>query len=128
MASAIGIGRKVSIALLDASGAAADSAELRVLLNGVFAGVMDLGTGGGGRITLEIDDPQVHIALQARLLGQSIDIEVPPYQDSVTLQFAVLAPRFSLGRQGYAECPDGSTGSPCVTCKDANGVEWRMCV
>lgn len=125
---ATAIGRKVSIAVLDASGAAADGAELHVALNGAFAGVMDLGTGGSGRITLEVDDPKVHIALQARLLGQSIDVEVPPEQDSVTLQFTNFAPRFSVGRQGYAQCPDGKTGSPCVTCKDANGVEWRMCV
>ena len=124
---ATAIGRKVSIAVLDASGAAADSAELFVALNGAFAGVINLGIGGSGPITLEVDDPMVHIALQARLLGQSIDIEVPPYQDAVTLQFAVLAPHFVLGRQGYAHCPDGTSGSPCVTCTDANGVSWRIC-
>ena len=124
---AAAIGRKVSIAVLDASGAAADGAELRVALNGAFAGVIDLGTGRNRPITLEIDDPKVHIALQARLLGQVIDVDVPPERDAVKLQFTVLSPRFSIGRQAFAQCPDGPSGTPCVTCTDANGVSWRMC-
>jgi hypothetical protein len=46
-------------------------------------------------------------------------------QDFVRFDFQV-ATRFATRGTPVPRCPDGTTGSPCVICRDGNN-EWIIC-
>lgn len=127
-AGAMPVGRMVAIHALDATGAYAHTAVLEFRVGGRFAGTIDLGTSVEGPVTIEVDDPASSIEIRARFLGQAIDAQVLPHQDAISVRFSRVAPHFAAGRMAVATCPDGTSGRPCVTCRDAkSGASWRMC-
>lgn len=65
------------------------------------------------------------IGLEATLLGITRSLVLDAQQDVVEFTFKAL-PRFRVPVPPVVRCPDGTTGSPCVTCSDGNAT-WRMC-
>lgn len=118
-------GRTVTIEALDELGGPA-AAEIDVFVSGASAGTLALGTGSRAPSSLEISDGQAEIALHARFLGQVLTLILPPSQDHASFRFSGSI-RFATGRKPVAYCPDGSSGSPCVTCHGPGGLTWRMC-
>ncbi len=117
--------RTVYIEALDGNGAPA-GAEIGIFIDGMPAGVLDLGTGAQHPATLELDDLLAEITLVARFLGQTETIVMYPGDRQATFQFHGSV-QYGVARKAEAFCPDGSHGSPCVTCRAANGKTWRMC-
>jgi hypothetical protein len=73
-----------------------------------------------------VSDKQATIELHAKFLLEAQTIILPPGRDHASFRFTGSI-RFATGRKPVAYCPDGSSGSPCVTCYGAGGVSWRMC-
>ena len=118
-------GRAIAVAVLGPDGAPAVGAEVRLEVNGRFAGSVLIGSSSAGTVSLEIDDDQATIVVRAVLLGQQQVATLPPGRAQATLVFQSV-PRFATAVKGYAQCPDGSSGSPCVIC--VSGAEsWRAC-
>jgi hypothetical protein len=119
------IGRKVSIRAIDGNGKPSGGV-VDVRIDGQPAGRIDLGTGSEDPISIEVSKPNSLIQVSGRFLGQEISVDLPPGEDYAELHFSGSA-RFAAGRRPLAHCPDGTTGSPCVQCRDASGATWEMC-
>ena len=118
-------GRRVWITAVDGSGGPA-GASIKVFFNGADAGLLDLGTGTRDPVSIEVSDPNCSIELVASYSGQTLRRELPPSLDHVTLRFSGVI-RFAGPRRPLATCPDGTSGSPCVQCRDGTGRTWEMC-
>lgn len=115
--------RTVLISVVDSSGAPLPGADIAFTLDGRPAGVL-LNTKGHDA-TLKVNDDRLEIGLKVRLLGQTQVAVVGRNQDSVRFVFNVIA-RHVTALPPRVRCPDGTTGSPCVTCRDG-AVIWRIC-
>lgn len=119
------VGRKVLIVALDGLGKPA-GAVIQVFLNGFPAGTLSLGSGTSDPISLAVSDARALIELRASFSGETRIESLPPGRDNVSFQFSGAILR-AMSRKSVAYCPDGTSGSPCVTCSGAGGVTWTMC-
>lgn len=119
-------GRFIEIDVTDPDGHRAVGAEVAFQVNGVFAGMLTVGSSRSGPITIEISNPLAVVDIRAELLGQVHAAVVAPGDDSRLTFVFESVPRFAAEVQSRATCPDGTSGSPCVICF-ADGESWRMC-
>lgn len=120
------VGRRVSIEAYDGSGGAA-GAVIEVRVNGHDAGHLDLGSGASNPISIAVNDEGALIELSARFGNERQRAELPPGLNQVVFRFHSVVLHLA-GRAPVAHCPDGTSGSPCVTCRDARtGDTWTMC-
>lgn len=118
--------RLVSITIRDMQGRPVGGARVTFTLNGVFAGTVNTGSGTERPITLELHSQrQTTISLEVRLLGQIQTAILTPQLDSFAFVFK-SAPHFAIKVPPLVQCPDGTTGSPCVICHEGND-SWRIC-
>lgn len=117
--------RTVAIVITDPTNAPAAGVRVKVLIDGASAGHFETGSGSARpmRVTAPAD---ATIDLEVIALGQQQQVRLAQGQTSVRLTVASML-RFAIQVPPVATCPDQTTGSPCVTCRDATG-EWELCV
>jgi hypothetical protein len=75
--------------------------------------------------TIEINDPNASVELQVTVDDEVQRGYLPPGQDSIRFDFKTVV-LVKAKVPPVARCPDGTTGSPCVVCRDGNDT-WRIC-
>jgi hypothetical protein len=116
--------RLIKISVHDRHGQPASAAEIDIAINGRPSGSIFTGW-GVDESTIEINDPNAYVELQVTVAGQTQRANLPPGQDPHTFQFQTVA-LYKAKPPPVARCPDGTTGAPCVTCRDGNHT-WRIC-
>lgn len=119
------VNRLIEIRTLDSADRPIAGANITVTINGRPGGKMRTGSNSQSPATLELDDAEASVELLAEFRGQTRSAEVAPEQNAVLFKFEA-ALHFPLLLPAIAECPDGTTGSPCVICRDGPDV-WKMC-
>jgi len=119
------VGRMVSISVVDLYDQPAGGAQIELTLNGQFAGTIDTGSGTAGPMTLEVRNPEITVALKVTVLGVTQAATLRPGQDTMKFVFPSV-PQFATRVPPVVRCPDGTTGSPCVVCRDG-GEFWKLC-
>lgn len=115
--------RLIRIAIRDIHGQPA-MADVDITINGRPSGSIFTGS-GVSESTIEITDPNASVELQATMAGQVQSGYVLPGQDSIRFDFKTVA-LVKAKVPPVARCPDGTTGAPCVTCRDGNDT-WKIC-
>lgn len=114
--------RQLQIAVFGATGAPFEGAIATLMLDGRFAGKV---ASGSRPITVYFSSPWNSLAVRVAAGGHLLVESIKPDQDLVEFHFPV-AQRFAVRGAPVAECPDGTTGSPCVTCRSGRKT-WRIC-
>jgi len=124
--SAHSVGRTITIALRDRFGARLSAGEIEISINGQPRGSIFTGSSGVGESVIEIGDPHATVSVKASANdGAVLLADLPPGTDFYQFDFQT-APLIKANLPPVARCPDGTTGSPCVTCTD--GIDtWRIC-
>jgi hypothetical protein len=117
-------GRLIHIDVLGPYSDRAAGAEIEFLIDGTPAGTVTVGS-GSGPVVFEASDPNATVDVRVSLLLQAQTARLAPGQDHVRFVFESV-PHFAAGVRGSAQCPDGTSGSPCVTCRSGKST-WRMC-
>lgn len=125
LGAATPIARTLMVDVRDLAENRAVGAEIELTIGGMRAGVVSVGSIGNEPVVIELSDARATIELAVSLLGQRQFMTVEPGQDLVSFVFP-LTLHFAVGVPGSAQCPDGSKGSPCVTCRSGDST-WRMC-
>ena len=115
--------RTVRIRVVDPKDALIRGARIVLSFDGRSAG--SLFTTGNRETTLEVSDPRLEIGLEAELSGQKQFVILGAQQDFFEFRFEGGG-SFAFQHLPVIRCPNGVTGSPCVTCRDG-AVIWRMC-
>jgi hypothetical protein len=121
-------GRTVTVTVRDQHGLPqAGDAVVAIRVDGRPRGLVHLGEGAAsGTISLASADALVELELRSGAIPQRIVL--PPGQDSH--EFRIVGGE-ALVRKAkippVARCPDGTTNSPCVTCRDGDET-WTICV
>lgn len=118
-------GRRIEIFVQDAAGRPVAGVTVSVTLNGRNAGKIVIGSRSEGRASIELVDGDGSVELIAGLLGLTLTESVAPQQTKVLFQFQ-QAPRYALPVKAVATCPDGTSNSPCVVCRDGADT-WKLC-
>jgi len=118
------VGRVIRIDVLGPQLDRAVGAEIEFLIDGTPAGTVIVGS-GEGPVVLEASDPNATVDVRVSLLVQTQTARLAPGHDHARFVFKSV-PYFAAGVQGSAQCPDGTRGSPCVTCGSGKST-WRMC-
>jgi hypothetical protein len=119
-----GSGRNITILTRDRFGNPMVGSQIEIFVQGRFAGTILTGLGGRGTISLGSLTGSVRV----RATGGSLppqQVDVPPLSDQVEIDLGT-APLVKAKIPPIATCPDGTTGSPCVTCHDGSET-WRIC-
>lgn len=118
------LGRVIHVDVLGPRLDRAAGAEIEFLIDGTPAGIVIVGS-GKGPVVLETSDPNAIVEVRVSLLVQTQNARLAPGHDHARFVFASV-PHFAVGVKGSAQCPDGTRGSPCVTCGSGKST-WRMC-
>jgi hypothetical protein len=118
-------GRSIEVRAYDAEGTPVP-AWIGVLLDGVRGGTIQLGA-TDAPASLRVDSVNCPIELVARFQGQQLHVRLSPKQDEVKFKFSSFFSPSTSRPPPVAICPDGSSGAPCVMCRDSTGLTWEMC-
>ena len=117
-------GRNITILTRDRFGNPMEGAQIEVFVQGRSVGTIFTGPSGQGTIYLGSLTGSVRV----RATGGSLppqQVDVPPLSQQVEIDLGI-APLVKAKIPPIATCPDGTTGSPCVTCNDGSET-WRIC-
>jgi hypothetical protein len=134
----------------DHRGRPVPSALVEIYVNGRPRGTVNTGW-GVNESTVTISDANASVDVKVAVADEVQQAHLGPGQDSIRFEFRAIAglpwvPSALLGiwnllgiggsmtgLAGYfgkappvARCPDGTTGSPCVLCRDGDET-WRIC-
>lgn len=115
--------RIISIAVRDIHGQPA-TADVKIAINGRPKGSIFTGF-GVSQSTVEIYDLNASVELEATMGGQTQRATLVPGVDSIRFDFEIEA-LVRAKAPPVARCPDGTTGRPCVICRDGNDT-WKIC-
>jgi hypothetical protein len=118
-------GRTIEVSVTDRDHHRVVGAQVLFLIDGAPAGQVQIGSNRSGPVTIEIGNAAATVEVRASLFGEAKSAIVPPTEHSVTFVFD-HAPLFAGAMESVAQCPDGTTGSPCVICRSGEDT-WRMC-
>src|SRR5579863_969538 len=115
--------RIVRIAVRDIHGQPA-TADVKIVINGRPSGSIFTGS-GVSQSTVEIYDSNATVQLEATMAGQVRRANLSPGEDSIRFDFDIEA-LVRAKAPPVARCPDGTTGMPCVICRDGDDT-WKIC-
>jgi hypothetical protein len=115
--------RIIRIAVRDVHGRPA-TADVKIVINGRPSGSIFTGY-GVSESTVEIYDPNASVQLEATMAGLVRRANLPPGENSIRFDFEIET-LVRAAAPPVARCPDGTTGVPCVICRDGNDT-WKIC-
>jgi len=116
--------RLIKIAIRDIHGQPAPAAGVEIAIDGRPSGSIFTGQ-GVTESTIGLDDRYAVVQLRVTVDGQTQVAVLAPDQDSIQFNFSTSV-LFKAQVPPVARCPDGTTGSPCVTCRDGTDT-WMIC-
>lgn len=119
-------GRRIVIRLRDRFGDPLRAGSIEISINGRFRGSIFTGSPAASESVIEIESSTAVVSVKAEANdGTVLRADLPPGVDDYQFDFQT-APLIKANLPPTAHCPDGTTGSPCVTCSD--GIDtWRIC-
>jgi len=119
-------GRVIDVAVVDAAGQSLQGVKVAIKIRGVSAGsfVTDAYHTAG---SFEIHGEAMRVELVASYGQQQLTAPMRKEFNSHTFAFAVLPYLAVAQTVAVARCPDGTTGTPCVTCV-VGDIRVRICV
>jgi hypothetical protein len=116
--------RLIVVTAVDGNGATAVGANLSILLDGQTGGALVL---GNRPATLEVGNAAAQVVVRAEYTGMRLEADLGQDVHSYRFQFPIVAPPRFVPPTAVAQCPDKTTGAPCVIC-DIAGTKVRICV
>lgn len=119
--------RAISVSVVNSEGEAV-GATVHVIVKGIEVGSFTLDA-EHTEASIEIDEEFGEVDLKARSGIQTLTARLPIDARSHVFSFSTVLTRTRRGGHIVAEarCPDGTTGTPCVTCV-VSGIPVRICV
>lgn len=115
--------REITVNVVDSQNAPINGADISFGVNGTPLGSVWRSL---GKATIVMPDPFVVVEARATVMLVTQTAQLPPGQNTHTFRFSQAPPPKKLAPP-EAQCPDGSSGQPCVDCQ-VGGSTVRVCV